>query len=763
MGIAVARKKLKAKATAPVPAPGQVEQRIEQISARPELGEKGLDGIGNFGGDLQAEANTELIRELAYGRSGTRTWGEWEKRTRTDPAAAMALDFVLAPVRDARGDVTPADETPAAQQQADFIRWALFENLAPGWAEVTQQSVRGSLGCGFAVHELVWGEVEHPTLPGGRGVTVVELAERLPSSMSNNAWQEDDKGNLIAIRQRGFRGSKWEEVDLPIAKVWLNTWNRNGKNYAGFSAFRSVWYHMKLREQLLKLTGIALVREGAGIPTAYTTDAKAKLTKDQRAAFVRLLQNLVYHENASVIPPAGWKVEWIYSPAANKGHVVEAYNQLGLHILQQLGAQQLYLGTNSTGSRSVGEVHAVQAQTVVQGIIANLEAGLNGTGKNERRGLVPRMIDAVWGPQAKYPRVSFTLKKPKQTAGELADALAKGKTAGVFTPTLDDENTFREQCGLAPIEEEVRDAEKEKAASLAPPAPAGAFGEMDSKQKARLHAALRGSDTPRFEPRRALRSSEKVLELQAIAELFDDARVKFADGVRPLVAEMLMRALPAVQAAMADRRVAPEEISAISLDSKRLEAFIGKFLNRLRGEGYAHVKRELARRPLSGAQEDDRDTTPPAPTPPTPAEDTQESLAAMKKHLVRRMTQRLLSDVEREAIEVVRTEGAPEEVVARTLERQVNGGFSADAGLVVTKAFNMGRDEFAQELGDQVESVELSAILDRSTCGPCDRLDGSTFDFNSEEHAAHVPPLSSICDGGDSCRCLLVYNFKRDA
>ena len=194
MGIAVARKKLKAKATAPVPAPGQVEQRIEQISARPELGEKGLDGIGNFGGDLQAEANTELIRELAYGRSGTRTWGEWEKRTRTDPAAAMALDFVLAPVRDARGDVTPADETPAAQQQADFIRWALFENLAPGWAEVTQQSVRGSLGCGFAVHELVWGEVEHPTLPGGRGVTVVELAERLPSSMSNNAWQEDDKG-----------------------------------------------------------------------------------------------------------------------------------------------------------------------------------------------------------------------------------------------------------------------------------------------------------------------------------------------------------------------------------------------------------------------------------------------------------------------------------------------------------------------------------------------------------------------------------------
>jgi hypothetical protein len=57
-----------------------------------------------------------------------------------------------------------------------------------------------------------------------------------------------------------------------------------------------------------------------------------------------------------------------------------------------------------------------------------------------------------------------------------------------------------------------------------------------------------------------------------------------------------------------------------------------------------------------------------------------------------------------------------------------------------------------------VESVELSAILDNAVCTNCEDLDGSTFDFGSDDHDEHTPPLKE-CEGGDACRCMLVYNF----
>lgn len=728
---------------------------ISPVPALPDLGEMGVDGIGNFGGDLYAETNEALRRSDGYGRAGTLSWGWWETISRTNPFVAMALDFILAPIRDARVGVTPADESKLAQQQADFVRWSLLENLEPGWPDLLQQTARGFLSTGFSLHELVWGAVAHESLPGGSGLGVVELAERLPSTVADNAWQENSQTHqLERIRQRGPKGANWLEVDLPVEKCWLNTWNRNGKNYAGFSAFRPVQYHCRIQEQLLKLTGIALVREGAGIPVAFTK-TEAKLSTDQRRSLIKLLANLVYHENASVVMPAGWELEWIYSPGANKGHVIDAYEALGRHVLMQVGAQQLALGTGSTGSRSVGEVHSTEAEKTVQGVIATIEAGFNGVGRRPYTGICRKLVDANWGrpKSGKYPRLAIILKKPKLSPVEKADAITKFKAAGVFTPTLADENACREDVGLPPIDEETREAEKAKARALLPAQPPP-FAEP-------AQAALLASAKP-FVPRRPLRASERALDLQAISELFDSAREKFADGARPLVAEMLMRSLPDVKLAMADGD--PSEVANVVLDTERLEAFVGKFLDGLRAEGYRHVDGEKQRGVVTAAAEEEDDKEPQTSADPDAHEEAAAALVPLRKRLVRGMANRLLLDVEREADNVIRTGGAPEEVVARTLERQVTGGgFKGDAGLVVTRAFAVGRDEFGAEHADQVEACELSAILDKDTCGPCERLDGTEFDFGSDEDLELTPPLSSICDGGDACRCLKIFRFRRGA
>ena len=38
-------------------------------------------------------------------------------------------------------------------------------------------------------------------------------------------------------------------------------------------------------------------------------------------------------------------------------------------------------------------------------------------------------------------------------------------------------------------------------------------------------------------------------------------------------------------------------------------------------------------------------------------------------------------------------------------------------------------------------------------------MDGESFEYGSDEHEEHIPPLTD-CEGRDNCRCVLVYEFE---
>lgn len=735
--------------------------------------EKGMSGTPNFSGDPLVESNTKLIHQAAYGQPGSRTPGEWEEIVRTDPDVATALEFTAQQIRDARVDISPAEadglDPAMAAAQADFVRWSLLEQLEPGWSEVAQQLVKRSLGIGFALQEKVWGWVRHPKLPGGFGQTIVKLAERLPVSVHTNGWIEKDD-ELVAIRQQGVKNGRYVTVDLAARDVLLLSWNRTGNNYLGFSAFRPVWYLCKIRQDIARLFGISVARESAGLPVASSQSDKATLSKQQRKSLEKLLRNNVFHESASVVMPKGWKLEWIYSPGANKGHVVELYNALGLLILRQVQGQQIALGTGSTGSRSVGEVHTMVADAFAQGVIASLEGVLNGVGRRPYTGLARSIVEANWGPQPAYPKVSITLKKAKLQPVERSTAIKTYVDAGVITVTDDVENVAREDVGLAPIDPAVRELEKKKKAAMAPPVFAMPGAKPVPPKDEKAHAAeektgpTKFGRTGPFVARRPLRTSEQHLDLNRMASFLDAAREDFELGVRPMVVEMLAKALPDIRAAMADGT--PDELADLELDTKRLEVFIGDFLVRCKDEGYRQVSAERSRgvapgttNPVHFAAGDGKPDD--AASVAEAQEHTETVLDAQRKQLTRRMADRLKAELENEAIDVVRTRGEAGEVINRTMQSQLEtNAFRNDAGAVLTKAWNMGREEFARERAEQVEEVELSAILDEGTCGFCEDADGQTFEFGSAQHDAMTPPLR-LCDGRSRCRCLLIYRFKR--
>jgi hypothetical protein len=468
--------------------------------------------------------------------------------------------------------------------------------------------------------------------------------------------------------------------------------------------------------------------------------------------------------------PAGWKLDWVFSPGANKGHVIDAWERLGMVILRQLSAQQMILGTGETGSRAVGEVHNSVADAFAQGVAANIEGVLNGQGRRPYTGLVRKLVDANWAmPPPAYPRVSLTLKKAKLKPQDKLNAAKTAKDAGLLTPTLADENAVREDLGLSPIDEETRANEKAAAVKQAQDAMIDRPGEDDDaggpKPKPppfakKAQASMRAP----FVPRRPLRASERVLDLPAIDEFLEKQREAFERGALPLIVEMLAKARPELREAMADGD--PSEVQTLALDTKRLEAFIGRTLEKARREGYAQVRAELhkaqphrayASDTVKAAAEEDKD--PPAEPDDTPDE-TDLLLEAQRKQMARKIANRLRSELEDRAIDVVRTGGDVDEVVSETVQSQLDSSaLTRDAGLVVSRAFNMGREEFAAEMGDDVEFVELSSILDDGTCAYCEEHDGDEFDFGSPGHDEMTPPLRG-CEGGPRCRCLLIYRFK---
>lgn len=740
-------------------------------AAKPESHARGIPGNANFQGRLIVEPNEALRDQSGYGRAGTYDPGAWKEIALSNPYVTAGLDFILGPVADARVDVEPAPKESgvpesAAKGQADFLRQCLTEKFK--LTTHLEAAARGFLLSGFALFEPVFGlqglapgeavaddaAQEAGAPPRPRDLWVLKsLEQRLPNSldMAAGAWLESDDGKLTGIKQSGPRGmtGAWARPILSADKVLLYSWKREGNNWQGESQLRSAWYIAgRVMPMLLKLAGVTVQREGAGLPQVKRTDENADdLTPKQREELLTFIANSSFHESAGAIMPKGWEVEWVFSPGANKTFIIDLWKSLGLVVLQQLGAQQLTLGTDNTGSRSVGEVHDARAMAFVRKVLAFSEGVLNGDSGEWHTGITKRLIDFNFGPQLAYPRVKLTAKRPEMSPSELASSAKQLKDAGLLTPTVDDENVVRERTGFAPITEEERTAAKEKAAALAPPSPFG--GGNDGPEpggKPQFGKKLQAS-MPRnaWKPWRPLRASEAKLRLSELDAYFIAQREAYEGRARVVFSVMMGTAAPQVSRAMQDGEVSPEEVAAVTFNTKRLDALNREFLAEVRAAGARFASEELGPTVLRAAEPDDEAEA-----------EAQAVLDAQASALLRRQMNRARAELEREAIDALRTGDDADVVVSRALESQLeSGAFRADAGSVLTKTFNVGREEAARMLGG-VETVELSAILDSATCEACVAADGSEAEFGSAEHDRLVPPVRD-CAGRDSCRCLLVY------
>ncbi len=298
----------------------------------------------------------------------------------------------------------------------------------------------------------------------------------------------------------------------------------------------------------------------------------------------------------------------------------------------------------------------------------------------------------------------------------------------------------------------------------APPAPAEAAPPETEGESAAGGAQL--SEGGYWRPITRL---ESFVALDEIAAMLDNAKTVIRErtqGIRnKLVAELTKRATTAIASGDAAKVAALAAAKSPMVDvlASELRAIFGDYFNVGREQVADELARQKAGEPVVDEATGERrgETVGLAPRrKPTQAEITawQEWVTQLADVKARGIAAATQSAVAGEAMRAFVTQATAEAIAEMALRASDEAALKA--GLTVSQVMIAGRSAEAQAEREQIATCVYSAILDGATCTECERRDGdSTNDVN--ESLTWTP--NSNCEGGERCRCLVIYEYKEGA
>ena len=277
-------------------------KKLSETQAKQTLGVAG-DNVTN--GQIRAD---EFLPELR-GKKAIRKYREMRDNDSTVGAVMYSVEQIL---RDVELDVKPANDTPEAQAEADFVK-SVLDDMDHTLDDHIAEAI-GYLSYGFGWFEVVYkrrvGPTErstkkHSKFTDGR-IGVRKIASRAPWTI--NKFDVDQKtGDVLGIEQEvGFMGGK---NYIPTNKsLYYRTTSLNG-DPSGRSILRNAYTSYEYLNNLQAIEAIAVERELAGIPVARIP--AEYLSGDASAAqsgFVQNLQQILrdvkFNEQGYIILPS---------------------------------------------------------------------------------------------------------------------------------------------------------------------------------------------------------------------------------------------------------------------------------------------------------------------------------------------------------------------------------------------------------------------------------------------------------------------------
>lgn len=327
--------------------------------ARPrnDMKELGSVGLERYAGQIYEEFLPEL-----RGIRGRKVIRQMMDNDATIGSLLFAIEMLS---RQVTWDITPATDSQADVEIAEFFRGALFEDMNATWPDMLSE-ILSFLPWGWAYFEIVY------KIRDGQG----GMAERrskfsdgkfgwrkwaIRSQESLDRWEFDETGNLLAMTQRP--APTFLSATIPVEKALLfRTTSRKG-NPEGFSILRRAYASWYFKSNIQRIEGIGIERDLAGLPVAYvppellstaaTTDEQAIL-----ASIKELITNIRRDEQEGVVFPLSYdetgkeryKLQLLNTGGARQFDTDKIINRYDQRMLMAVLADFLLLGHEKVGS-----------------------------------------------------------------------------------------------------------------------------------------------------------------------------------------------------------------------------------------------------------------------------------------------------------------------------------------------------------------------------------------------------------------------------
>jgi hypothetical protein len=550
---------------------------------------------------------------------------------------------------------------------------------------------------------------------GGWVAHLRKLAPRPPRTLSDIRPAPDGGLAFIkvpALQPRVTAGDGIgfsRDVELPVERLVMYVWDKEGANWRGRSMMRSLYRPWKLKDRVMRVGAINIERAG-GVP--YIEAPEGATTK-QMQELHQLASSFRVGESAGAALPHGAQLKFAQAAGGDA-----AINFVRLQNEEAAGAWLMMfkqVGQTSTGHGSTQQTETLidyfgMAQHAIAGWIAGIFS----------RHVIDDDVELNEGPGEPYaPLLAF------QAQGDPLDATRGASDDAQAAGALPADSATASALGMR---RPSRSRSSAMRAAARPPAALAVEVKLPER-------------TLRREPNGAEMAAG--VDFAAIEQTYVDAVDELAANLDTLRAGQIADLVEQIRAAGDDL----EQLAMVSTEPVGAEA-IASAMRAIADAGASDALGEAQRQGVEAAAAD---------------------IAALEEDLQARanaVAQTLAVDVSNTAARAaVRLQGATglEGDLASSVETYLNSlkwQLATDAARgVLQGSANAGRFGQFAEAESAATDVRYyhSALLDSSVCGPCADQDGQEYvDLQDVEASFAGTGGFALCEGAERCRCTAV-------
>jgi phage gp29-like protein len=398
-------------------------------------------GMGKEIGGSGTLIYSGIITAEEYNRSltGRNAIDTYETMRRSDATVKSLLLVCKLPIIRAVWDVKPASEDAADEEIAEFIKDQLF-NGTINFTDHLREALT-MLDFGHDVHEKVYAPVDHE---GQLRIGIAKLGYRKQKSIQ--AWE-------MTNHQPGIRQQLSDKVvDIPLAKLIVYTYDKEGENHEGISILRAAFKDWDMKDKLGLVLPVGL--EKMAIPTPVL-GVPAGADEREVSNAIEALRQFRANEEAYIKKPTGWELEKFDLSGQTTKEILPTLQYYDRQIVRSVLAQFLELGSSDgSGSRALSEDHSRLFQKSLEAVAKIIRDSL----QNQ---LITQLCDLNYTSLPNgYPKLEFdSISDDNVTT--VSDAVQKLMNAGALTADNDIENAMRRMLNFPELADDYVRPEKE--------------------------------------------------------------------------------------------------------------------------------------------------------------------------------------------------------------------------------------------------------------------------------------------------------------